>query len=86
MEDRWKGSTRAALRPEPDEICRERKIKYNELATVPGVTPSTVYSMMDEGRKDVSMITVKKLCDGLDILLEEFFYSELFQNLEQEMQ
>lgn len=68
------------------EICRERKIKYNELATVSGVTPSTVYSMMDEGRKDVSMITVKKLCDGLDISLEEFFHSELFQNLEREIQ
>ena len=68
------------------EICRERKIKYNELATMSGVTPSTVYSMMDEDRKDVSMITVKKLCDGLDISLEEFFHSELFQNLEQEIQ
>lgn len=68
------------------EICRERKIKYNELATMSGVTPSTVYSMMDEDRKDVSMITVKKLCDGLDISLEEFFHSELFQDLEQEIQ
>lgn len=68
------------------EICRERKIKYNELATMSGVTPSTVYSMMDEDRKDVSMITVKKLCDGLGISLEEFFHSELFQNLEQEIQ
>lgn len=51
-----------------------------------GVTPSTVYSMMDEDRKDVSMITVKKLCDGLGITLEEFFHSDLFQNLEQEIQ
>lgn len=68
------------------EICRERKIKYNELATMSGVTPSTVYSMMDEDRKDVSMITVKKLCDGLGITLEEFFHSDLFQNLEQEIQ
>ena len=68
------------------EICHERKIKYNELATMSGVTPSTVYSMMDEDRKDVSMITVKKLCDGLDISLEEFFHSELFQDLEQEIQ
>lgn len=68
------------------QICQERKIKYNELATSSGVTPSTVYSMMDEGRKDVSMITVKKLCDGLDIGLDEFFDSDLFRELEQELQ
>lgn len=68
------------------EICHERKIKYNELATSSGVTPSTVYSMMDEGRKDVSVITVKKLCDGLGIGLDEFFGSDLFRGLEQEME
>lgn len=47
------------------ELCHEQNIAYNELATRSGVTPSTVYSMMDARRKDVSAITVKKLCDGL---------------------
>lgn len=55
------------------ELCQERNIKYNELATLSGVTPSTVYSMMDERRKDVSVITVKKLCDGLGITISQFF-------------
>lgn len=68
------------------DICHERKIKYNELATMSGVTPSTVYSMMDENRKDVSMITVKKLCDGLGLGLDEFFCADIFRELEQEIQ
>ncbi len=68
------------------QLCQERNIKYNELATLSGVTPSTVYSMMDERRKDISAVTVKKLCDGLDITLEEFFCSDIFRNLEQEIQ
>jgi len=68
------------------QLCQERNIKYNELATLSGVTPSTVYSMMDERRKDISAVTVKKLCDGLDITLEEFFGSDIFRNLEQEIQ
>lgn len=55
------------------ELCQERNVKYNELATLSGVTPSTVYSMMDERRKDVSVITVKKLCDGLGITISQFF-------------
>lgn len=51
-----------------------------------GVTPSTVYSMMDESRKDISVITVKKLCDGLDISIPEFYNDPIFEDLEQEIQ
>ena len=51
-----------------------------------GVTPSTVYSMMDDTRKDLSVITVKKLCDGLNITITEFFSAPIFEELEQELQ
>ena len=68
------------------QICEEKRIKYNELATLSGVTPSTVYSMMDPRRRDVSVITVKKLCDGLQMSLGEFFGCELFDTLEQEIE
>ena len=67
------------------EICSQRGLNYNELATLAGVTPSTVYSMMDENRRDLSVITVKKLCDGLEIGLPEFFTSDIFYGLEQEI-
>lgn len=67
------------------ELCRERNIKTNELATLSGVTPSTAYSMMDERRRDVSIITIKKFCDGLGITLGEFFSTDDFDNLEQEI-
>lgn len=67
------------------DICRQRNMKYNELATVSGVTPSTVYSLMDASRKDLSVITLKKLCDGLDMTITEFFDDELFKTLEQEI-
>lgn len=67
------------------ELCDERNIKLNELANLSGVTPSTAYSMMDETRRDISIITIKKFCDGLDITLGEFFSTEDFDNLEQEV-
>lgn len=67
------------------EICKERNIKTNELANLSGVTPSTAYSMLDENRRDVSVVTVKKFCDGLDISIREFFDSEIFDELEQEI-
>ena len=68
------------------QICRERNIKLNELATRSGVTPSTVYSMVDVNRRDVSIVTIKKLCDGLEISLGEFFGTSEFDDLEQEIQ
>ncbi|RBP58462.1 helix-turn-helix protein [Alkalibaculum bacchi] len=67
------------------ELCQQNGIKYNELATRAGVTPSTVYSMMDNTRKDLSVITVKKLCDGLHISITEFFKDDIFKDLEQEI-
>lgn len=67
------------------DLCKERNIKYNELATLSGVTPSTVYSMMDENRRDVSITVIKKLCDGLEITLGEFFSVEDFDLSEQEI-
>ena len=67
-------------------LCDQKGIKYNELATLSGVTPSTVYSMMDNRRRDVSVVTIKKLCDGLDISISEFFVDTIFESLEQEIQ
>ena len=66
-------------------LCRERGIKVNELANISGVTPSTVYSLLDPKRRDVSVITVKKLCDGLGMILGEFFSAAEFDALEQEI-
>lgn len=68
-----------------EELLKERNIKINELANISGVTPSTAYSMMDSSRRDVSVRTVKKFCDGLEITLGEFFSSPIFDNLEQEI-
>ena len=67
------------------EIMAQRNIRPNELANISGVTPSTVYSMLDEKRKELSINTIKKLCDGLEITLGEFFSTELFDDLEQEI-
>ncbi|MDR0905249.1 MAG: helix-turn-helix transcriptional regulator [Oscillospiraceae bacterium] len=67
------------------EICEAKAIKPNDLAVRSGITPSTVYSLLDPKRKDLSVITLKKLCDGLNIPLVEFFDTDVFRNLEQEI-
>ena len=67
------------------ELMKERNIRPNELANLSGITPSTVYSMLDERRKELSINVIKKLCDGLGITLGEFFNVPLFNDLEQEI-
>ena len=68
------------------KLYKKRDNKYNELSIMSAVTLSTVYSMMDDTRKDLSVITVKKLCDGLNITITEFFSATIFDELEQELQ
>ena len=66
-------------------LCSERGIAANELANISGMTPSTVYSLFDEKRKNVSITTIKILCDGLEISLGDFFSSKEFEELEQKL-
>lgn len=67
------------------ELCDERKIAVNTLANMSGVSPSTVYSMLNEKSQNPGVISLQKLCDGLDISLRQFFDSPLFEGLEQEI-
>ena len=61
---------------------KARGIKPNELANLSGITPYRVY-MLDPRRKEVSVNLVKKLCDGLDMTLGEFFSAPVYDELEQ---
>lgn len=66
-------------------LCAERGITPNSLANISGVTPSTVYSLLDPSRREISVSTVKKLCDGLEMTLGKFFAAPIFDELEQEI-
>ena len=66
-------------------ICRERRMTINELVSRSSVTPSSVYSMLDPSRRNISIVLIKKLCDGLDLPLDQFFSGPEFDALEQEI-
>ena len=54
------------------ELCDERHMAVNALATVSGVSPSTIYSMLNEKSKNPGVVSIKKICDGLDISIKDF--------------
>ena len=66
-------------------LCRERGITVNKLATVSGVTQSTLNNIVSGRNNSATVSTVKKICDGLDITIQDFFDSPVFDDLEQEV-
>ena len=75
-----------AVRERILELCRERDISINRLSSMSGVTQSTVNNLVSGRNRSTTISTIKKLCDGLGITIEEFFHSDLFRELEQEIQ
>lgn len=67
------------------ELCRERNIAVNALANISGVSPSTIYSMLNQKSQNPGVVSIKKICDGLEITVREFFDSPLFDESEQEI-
>ena len=66
-------------------LCRDRGISVNKLCTMSGVTQSTLNNLISGRNNSMTVATVKKLCDGLDISIVEFFDSDEFRELEQEL-
>ncbi|MBQ8378963.1 MAG: helix-turn-helix transcriptional regulator [Oscillospiraceae bacterium] len=67
------------------ELCKERNITVNKLSTISGVTQSTVNDIVNHRARNIGVVTIKKLCDGLEISITEFFETENFRTLEQEL-
>lgn len=68
------------------QLCDERHITINKLATISGITQSTLNNWINRGLESPKLTTIKKICDGLEIDLICFFNCDLFKNLEQEIE
>ena len=68
------------------ELCEENNITVNRLATISGITQSTLNNIVSGRNNSTTVATVKKICDGLSISVEDFFASDVFKGLEQEIQ
>ena len=67
-------------------LCDDRNITINKLATISGVTQSTLNNIVSGRNNSTTISTIKKLCDGLEISVCDFFDSEIFLQLEQEIE
>ena len=77
--------TSTAVRQRILDLCRQRGITVNRLATISGVTQSTVNNIVSGRNNSTTVSTIQKICDGLGINIQEFFASDIFLSIEQEV-
>ena len=77
--------TRAAIANRIRQLCKERGITPNRLSTISAVPQATIKRILNGESKNPGAVTIKKLCDGLEITLSEFFSTPEFDSLEQEI-
>lgn len=68
------------------QLCKESNITVNKLSIICGITQSTLNNIISGRNNTTTISTIKKICDGLDISVQDFFDSPLFLSLEQEIQ
>lgn len=67
------------------ELCKEYNITVNKLSTISGITQSTLNNIVSGRNNTTTVSTVKKICDGIGITVLDFFNTDIFTNLEQEI-
>ena len=67
------------------QLCKERGITPNKLSTISAVSQATIKSILNGESKNPGAVTLKKLCDGFEITLGDFFSTPEFDSLEQEI-
>lgn len=77
--------TREAIANRILQLCKIRGITPNKLSTISAVPQATIKSILNGESQNPGAVTIKKLCDGFEITLGEFFSSKEFDELEQEI-
>lgn len=67
------------------ELCAERNISINKMGVICGIRQSTLNNIIHAGAYGPTVLTIKKICDGMEITLCEFFDTDYFNKLEQEI-
>lgn len=78
-------SLKDAILKRINELCEAHRLTINGLADLCGITQSTLSSSFNMKNVTPSVYTIKKICDGLGITLKDFFDTEYFDDLEQEI-
>jgi len=77
--------TSEAIRQRIMELCNKKRWAFNALANYSGIPASTLKNIISKHCRNPGIVTIKKICDGLEISLTDFFDTEIFRNMEREI-
>jgi transcriptional regulator with XRE-family HTH domain len=78
-------NTQQAIAIRIRELCTKKGLTPNGISNLSAVPQATVKSILNGESKNPGIVTIKKLCDGFDITLSDFFSAQVFDDLEQEI-
>ena len=67
------------------ELTKTNNLTINALANIAGMSSGTIYSMLNSKSQNPGVVSIKKICDGLNITLSDFFDSDIFDDLDCEI-
>jgi transcriptional regulator with XRE-family HTH domain len=63
-----------------NNLCKEHNITINKLATISGITQSTLANWKVRNKTNITTLTILRICRGLNITIDQFFDDDLFRN------
>lgn len=66
------------------KICDERNMTINKLSNICGITQSTLDNIVNGHSKNPKLLTIVRICDGIEMSMQDFFSDPVFTNLERE--
>lgn len=63
-------------------LCKENNLSINRLASICGLRQSTVSNILNGNSKNPTISSIKKICDGLEISLADFFDDPIFTSID----
>jgi len=67
------------------QLLEEKKMSIHKLAMESAVPPSSIKNILYGKSQNPGVVTIKMLCDGFGISIIEFFDTDIFKKLEQEI-
>lgn len=66
------------------ELCKQERMTLYALAYKTGMPSSTLKCIINGRSKNPGIVNIKKIAEGFDMSIREFYDSSLFDGLEQE--
>ena len=74
-----------AIKKRVFELVEGSRSTLTSLCINSKITPSTMFDFMSGKSKHLSIVTIKKLCNGANLTLKQFFSRDYFNSIDEDI-